>query len=237
VSVAFLFTSLGCASDGWVPMYLHAVSSWSVTFLDRLDRGSAQELVGQPSKVQQVVLGPLMAQAVPYHELRLPYGDHVIGRQVGARKGWLSVAIVIVLLGWTSPGEAQQGLRSRPMQISLIARVSARAAIESIAPAVEAGRIGPMKQASVSLRLSANSGCRLVVLRTPTSGNSRIWVKNAAGHFEELEPGTAVTVARDRVFAGESEREVRYLFEENGAEIVDASNLPVRYEIRMDPAS
>jgi hypothetical protein len=126
------------------------------------------------------------------------------------------------------------------MQISLIARVAARGAVESVGPALEVGRIGAMKEASISLRLAANSGCRLVVLRTAASansGNKRIWVKNAAGDFEELVPGTGVTVARDRVFSGESEREVRYLFEENGSGSLDALDLPVRYEIRMDPAS
>jgi hypothetical protein len=164
----------------------------------------------------------------------------VSGWRVGGRIAWTSGAILAALLARSSTMQAQQGLRSRSLQVALIARVPARGALQSIGPAREVATIGELKQASVSLRLSANSSCRLVVLRSAGSadkGHSRIWVRNAAGTFEELKPGSGVTVARDRVFAGEDEREVRYLFDTHGSEMMDATALPVRYEIRMDPVT
>jgi hypothetical protein len=164
----------------------------------------------------------------------------VSGWRVGGRIAWTSGTILAALLACSSTMQAQQGLRSRSLQVALIASVPARGALQSIGPAREVATIGELKQASVSLRLSANSSCRLVVLRSAGSadkGHSRIWVRNAAGTFEELKPGSSVTVARDRVFAGEDEREVRYLFDTHGPEMMDATALPVRYEIRMDPVT
>ncbi len=162
------------------------------------------------------------------------------GWRVGSRIVCTSGAMLAALLACSSTIQAQQGLRSRSLQIALIARVPVRGAVQRVGPVREVATTGELKQAAVSLRLSANSGCRLVVLRSAGStneGHSRIWVRNAAGHFEELKPGSGVTVARDRVFAGEDEREVHYLFEPHGAGAVNATTLPVRYEIRMDPVT
>ena len=163
------------------------------------------------------------------------------GWRVRSRIGCTAVGILAALLASSSPVQAQEGLRSRSLQVALIARVPARGALQSVGPAHEVGTIGELKQASVSLKLSANSGCRLVVLRsvgsTDNENHARIWVRNAAGDFEELRPGSGVTVARDRVFGGEEQREVRYLFDTHGSAGMDATALPVRYEIRMDPVT
>jgi hypothetical protein len=164
----------------------------------------------------------------------------VIGWRVSGQIRSTSAAILAALLACSSTVQAQQGLRSRSLQIALRARVPAHGALQSVGPAREVATIGELKQASVSLKLSANSGCRLVVLRSAGSINeshARIWVRNAKGDFEELKPGSGVTVARDRVFAGEDEREVRYMFDADAAGALDATALPVRYEIRMDPAT
>jgi hypothetical protein len=92
-----------------------------------------------------------------------------------------------------------------------------------------------VKDISVSVRLIANTGYRLVVVGTATATESRLWVRGADGDFQELRSGTAVTVARDTQSAGELEREVSYRTVPSAVEGVSQA-LPVRYEIRVDPA-
>ena len=117
-------------------------------------------------------------------------------------------------------------------QIALVVRVAPRASIEDVSPAVRSTSRGSLREASVKVRLFANTGYRLVVVRTPSSQASRLWVRSSSGDFHELVPGASVTVAQGARSAGPSEREVSYRLESE-AEAVES--LPVRYEIVVTP--
>lgn len=128
---------------------------------------------------------------------------------------------------------AQVGLTSGMAQVALVARIAPRGSIQGVSAEREAARTGSFREASVKVRLSANTGYQLVVRGTaiPTS---RIWVRAASGEFQELTAGASVTVARDAHCAGQWEREVHYRIEaEESAPALNA--LPVRYEIAIDP--
>jgi hypothetical protein len=88
-----------------------------------------------------------------------------------------------------------------------------------------------MREASVQVRFATNTGYRLVVSGGGTANGSRVWVRAANGEYRELTPGVSVTVASGRRAAGEWEREVSYRIE-SAADVVE---LPVRYEIVVDP--
>jgi hypothetical protein len=136
--------------------------------------------------------------------------------------------------------QAQVGLASGVAQIALIARVSPRASINGVGLARETARRGSVSEATVKVRLSANTGYRLVVVGTaPASSSaepaSRLWVRAENGRFVELRSGVAVTVIRGHHTAGEWEPEVSYRSE--ASESVEGPHLlPVRYEVRIDPA-
>lgn len=156
----------------------------------------------------------------------------IIGRGFGA----------LGLLGLAAPRglEAQVGLASRVARVALEVRVPSRASIDQIGSPIEITRPGGLREGTVKVRLSANTGYRLVVVGTaPASSNgepsSRLWVRAVDGHFEEIRLESAVTVARDHHVAGESEREVTYRSE--ASESGEGPHLlPVRYEFRIDPA-
>jgi hypothetical protein len=154
-----------------------------------------------------------------------------IGRQV-------STLGLLALLGPLSL-EAQVGLTSEAARIGLIAHVPLRASISGVGSARHIGLRGRPGEEAVKLRLAANTGYRLVVVGTaPVSPRAvpvlRLWVRAENGGFEEIRPGTAVTVVRGR-HAAEWQPEVRFRGE--GAQWVEGSHvLPVRYEVRIDPA-
>lgn len=129
---------------------------------------------------------------------------------------------------------AQVGLSSGIAQVGLVARIAPRAAIQQVSPGIETGRHGAGKELSVSVRLLANTGYRLVVVGTETTTGSRLWVRGADGEFQEIRSGTAVTVVRDARSAGEWEREVGFRTE--GGTVDGAGDpLPVRYEMVINP--
>jgi hypothetical protein len=129
--------------------------------------------------------------------------------------------------------EAQIGLTSGVAQVALIARIAPRGSIQAVSAQRETGRVGTMREASVTVRMSANTGYQLVVKGTGTP-TSRIWVRSANGEFQELTAGSSVTVAQDTHCAGQWEREVRYRIEAQDAP-GDPTVLPVRYEIAINP--
>ncbi len=96
-----------------------------------------------------------------------------------------------------------------------------------------------MREGTVQVRLSANTGYRLVVVGTqsvdPKAGPTRLWVRAENGRFEELKSGGAVTVIRGHHAAGDWEQAVSYRSEasESGE---GPQVLPLRYELRLDPA-
>lgn len=135
--------------------------------------------------------------------------------------------------------QAQVGLASGSARITLIARVAPRASINGVTTAQETARQGSLKEGTVKVRLTANTGYRLVVVGTgPVSSNgqaaSRVWVRAENGRFEEVRSGTAVTVARGHHADAASEPEVSFR-SETSASGEGSQALPVRYEVRIDP--
>lgn len=146
----------------------------------------------------------------------------------------------ILALAGPADVRAQVGLASDAAHIALIARVAPRASITGVSPAQETVRRGNLREETVKVRLSANTGYRLMVVGTaPPSSKAepapRLWVQCENGGFEELRSGAAVTVLRGRHAIAGWEPEVRFRSER--PESVDGPQvLPVRYEVRIDPA-
>lgn len=135
--------------------------------------------------------------------------------------------------------QAQVGLASGSARITLIARAAPRASVNGVSLAQETARQGSLREGTVKVSLAANTGYRLVAVGTaPVSSNdqsaSRVWVRAENGRFEELKPGTAVTVARGHHADAASEPEVSFR-SETSASGEGSQALPVRYEVRIDP--
>ena len=149
-------------------------------------------------------------------------------------------ALGILAVAGPATLQAQVGLASALVQVALIARSAPRASINQVGPSKETGRQGNVREAVVKVGLSANTGYRLVVVGTgPVSSNaapaSRVWVRAENGRFEELRSGSAVTVVRGHHAVGEWEAEVS--FRSDPSESGEGPHLlPVRYEVRVDPA-
>ena len=143
-----------------------------------------------------------------------------------------TVLLAVALFAAAQSASAQVGLSSGTQRISLVARVPAHASLREMVPfRVEAS--GSVQEASVRVRLAANTGSRLVVRAAQLSG-ARLWVRAADGQFHELVSDAPITVARH---AGheEWEQEVHYRVESEDAHQPPPS-LPVRYEVVIDPA-
>jgi hypothetical protein len=143
------------------------------------------------------------------------------------------VTTAMALLAITSGAEGQVGLTSGMTQVALVARVAPRGSIQGVSAQRETGKIGAVREVSVTVRMTTNTGYRLVVKATEVPA-ARIWVRSVTGEFQELTAGSSVIVARDTRCAGQWEREVRYRIEElAGAPAI----LPVRYELAITPQS
>jgi hypothetical protein len=155
----------------------------------------------------------------------------MIGRGIGA--------LVMLTLARPAAVQAQAGLSSGVAHIALIARVAPRASIGGVGPTTETVRRGTLREGTVKVQLSANTGYRLVVVGTEpaksdAAPSSRLWVRGENGQFEELRTGTAVTVVRGNHAPGGWQPEVNFRTE--GAESAQGPQvLPVRYEVRIDP--
>ncbi len=146
--------------------------------------------------------------------------------------GVLAVAAPVAL-------QAQVGLASGTAHIALIVRVPPRASINGVSWARETAGQGSLSEGTVKVRLSANTGYRLVVVGTaPVSSKAepalRLWVRAENGRFEEVKSGDAVTVVRGHHADAASEPEVSFR-SETSASGRDTDVLPVRYEIRIEP--
>jgi hypothetical protein len=146
---------------------------------------------------------------------------------------------LLVLLAGAGPvaARAQVGLTSAPAQVALLARSSPRAAVSGVSAFRETGRTGTSTEGTVTVRLSVNTGYRLVVVGTDPEGNrargSRVWVRADNGRFEEIGFGTRVTVLRGSRGTGQPQLRFRTERPDPGQA---SSVLPVRYELRIDPA-
>ena len=135
-----------------------------------------------------------------------------------------TVAVLGMVLVLPGVAESQVGISSGVAQIALVAHIAPRGSIQAVSAERETARTGTVREASVMVRVAANTGYQLVVRGTAVAA-SRVWVRGVNGEFQEL------TVARGTHAAGEWDREVQYRIESAG----DLSSLPVRYEIAIDP--
>jgi hypothetical protein len=146
-------------------------------------------------------------------------------RLVPACKLLLSLA----LIGQGSTDlQAQVGISSRVAQVSLVVRAPSHADMPRVSAPRTIGRRGDLTEAAVRLNLLVNSGYRLIARGTAGS-TSRVWIQVEDDDYQELVPGRAVTLPRER--RGNSEREVRYLT--NGS--TSSADMPVRFELVIDP--
>jgi hypothetical protein len=140
----------------------------------------------------------------------------------------------VLVAAWAGPVPlaAQVGLGSNVARVTLVVQVPPKVSIRGATPLVRSSN-GAVTEASVKLRLSTNTGYRLVAVGLGSGRGPRLWVRSASGEFQELTAGASVTVARDSRVAGEFEREVSYRIESAGGDRVES--LPVRYEVVINP--
>jgi hypothetical protein len=142
--------------------------------------------------------------------------------------GWTLVALGMLV--FPPVARAQVGILSGVAQVALVAHVVSRASVQGVSGERVTGRVGGVRKASATVRISANTGYRLIVRRAGAP-SSRVWVRAVTGEFRELTEGSSVTVAQGTYGAVESEREIQYRIEAAGEE----EGLPVRYEMAISP--
>ncbi|MEO8089528.1 MAG: hypothetical protein ABI703_04450 [Gemmatimonadales bacterium] len=155
------------------------------------------------------------------------------------RSIWRLAALSTLALMGPVVLRAQIGLASGPSSILLIAAVPPKASISGVGSAREATRRGNLREQTVVLRLSANTGYRLLVVGTAPVGSSagpasRLWVRGECGRFEEVTPGGAVTVLRGRQAVADWEPGVTFR-SEDFEPVESPHGISVRYEVRIDP--
>lgn len=180
----------------------------------------------------------IAAHSVPYGVAVNPYFGVSLSVALARMIGCSLVAVAALVLSTPAALNAQVGLASGGAQIALIARASPRASIRGAGSTRETGRSGALREHTVTLRLAANTGYRLVVVGTApvTAGETplRLWVRAENGRFEELTSGAGVTVVRGRHAVGDWQPEVSFR-SETSASGESSQPLPVRYEVRIDP--
>jgi hypothetical protein len=125
---------------------------------------------------------------------------------------------------------AQAGMISGLAQVSLVVRAASHASMPAAGVPRRSVRSGTVTEAVVTLQLEANCGYRLVA-HQGAGAASRVWVQ-VGGAYQELAPGSALTVSRER--GGSSEREVRYMTDASSATAF--TEVPIRFEMVVDPA-
>ena len=162
----------------------------------------------------------------------IPSRDPNLGDIVGASRQVLIRTVAALGMVFALPGVAQSqvGLPSGVAQIALVAHIAPRGSIQAVSAERETARTSTVREASVMVRVAANTGYQLVVRGTGVAA-SRVWVRGVNGEFQELTAGSSVTVARGTHAAGQWDREVQYRIESAG----DLNSLPVRYEIALNP--
>ena len=129
--------------------------------------------------------------------------------------------------------EAQVGISSSAVPVTLIARAPLQGSLEGLVIQPGIGLPDQKHSGTITLRVSANSGYRLVVRGGGEfPPDARLWVRSVSGEFEEVMEGSSVVVADDAHPAGIEERRVEYQIHGAG----DETALPVRYELQINPA-
>jgi hypothetical protein len=148
---------------------------------------------------------------------------------------WSRATVVFGIgsLAFSQVAAAQIGIRSGIAQIALVAHVPARAEIHEVHPALQR-RSSSLQETSLSLRLAANGGYRLLAKAATPGAGARVWVRALDGRFRELVPGAAIVVAQSRAGKQELERTVQYRVERNGKSPREPAP-PLRYEIVVNP--
>jgi hypothetical protein len=145
------------------------------------------------------------------------------------RRGILALGLVSALAGRAT---AQVGLTSGLAQVTLAARAPVQGSIQDVLTQPGIGLPNGGSQGSITLRMSANSGYRLVVRGTGRSEGVRIWFRSAAGEMREVTEGAAIVLVDDVHPSGIAERRVEYRVEGAGE---GSDRLPVRYELEISP--
>jgi hypothetical protein len=160
-----------------------------------------------------------------------------VGRTTRSIAAKTTVAAVLTLCS-AAVAQAQVGITSGLAKVSLIAYSAPKFSMAAVGQQRDVRRSGRVRETSVLVALSVNTGYQLIVRRTDAT-TSRVWVRASSGDFQELKPGSAVTVARGARVEGD--REIRYRIESpESPESPDApalahQALPVRYEIAINP--
>jgi hypothetical protein len=141
---------------------------------------------------------------------------------------WTLVAFGMLVFPPVAPG--QVGIPSGVAQVTLVAHVVTRASVQGVSGERVMGRVGGLRETSTTVRISANTGYRLIIRRAGAP-SSRVWVRAVTGEFQELTDGSSVTVAQGAYGAVAWEREIQYRIEAAGME----ESLPVRYEMAISP--
>jgi len=126
----------------------------------------------------------------------------------------------------------QVGLVSQAVQVTLVARAAPSGRLPRPGE-IRQVRRGGVRETAALVRLSTNSGYRLLVKRLGGAG-SRIWVKSATGEFQELTANAPVTVVSQPRGGGEEQWEVQFRQEESERG-EPAAALPVRYDLVLSP--
>jgi hypothetical protein len=163
--------------------------------------------------------------------LWMAYLEHCVKPASLALSRRMSLAISIAILGPTSAAQAQVGLTSGVAQVTLVARSSPQGAL-SVGVTRDVSWEGSSRTMTAALRISANSGYRLAVRRSPDTAK-RVWVKSIDGNFQELTGDTPVIVDRGAHTGGERAREVQFRVE--GPRSDRPTPLPIFYELVMSP--
>ena len=148
--------------------------------------------------------------------------------------GRLAIAgLVLGFLTFGRSAEAQVGIQSGLAKVDLVARSLPHGSLEAWGGEGSTRRVGTLREGTLTLRISTNHGYSLVVRGTPQARAARTWVRSAAGEFQEVTPGSPVTVARDQSGNLNLEQAVEYRVESTTAG--EPAGLPVSYELRIAP--
>jgi hypothetical protein len=148
--------------------------------------------------------------------------------------GRCPLLVALLALGLAARAEAQVGLTSGIAQVGLIARAPLQGTIEGLETHGGIGLSSSQGNESITLRLSSNSGYRLIVRGSGVrSEELRIWFRSVAGELEEITDGSAVVVADGSKTTGITERKVEYRVE---GVTKDSEPLPVYYELQVSPS-
>ena len=153
-------------------------------------------------------------------------------RSIAAR---LALAgLIFGLLTSASTADAQVGIRSGVAQVTLVARSLPQGTLQRVGGETWTRLDGGLREGSLTLRVSANSGYSLVVRGASQTAGSRTWVRSLNGVFQELTAGSSVTIARHPEGTLNLEQAIEYRVEPAAAG--EQALPPVTYELHIAPS-